>query len=63
MMHDIISDVLASPTIPRARKGAEINRQLDLMQDATRDLMGVEHWWMMGEMMGGVGKMGGIAGL
>ncbi len=63
MMHDIISDVLASPTIPRARKGAEINRQLDLMQDATRDLMGVEHWWMMGDMMGGVGKMGGIAGL
>lgn len=62
MMHDIISDVLSSPTIPRTQKGAEISRQLDLMQDATRDLMGVEHWWMMGEMMGGVGRMGGVAG-
>ncbi len=62
MMHDIISDILASPTIPRAQKGAEISRQLDLMQDPTRDLMGVEHWWMMGDMMGGVAKMGGVAG-
>lgn len=62
MMHDIISDVLASPTIPHARKGAEIARQLDLMQDPTRDLMGEDHWWMMGDMMGGVEKMGGVAG-
>ncbi|MBL0179097.1 MAG: hypothetical protein IPP98_08240 [Gemmatimonadetes bacterium] len=62
MLHDIISDILASPTIPRAGKGAEIQRQLDLMQDPTRDLMGAEHWWMMGDMMGGVGKMGGVAG-
>ncbi|MBK7593957.1 MAG: hypothetical protein IPJ11_01620 [Gemmatimonadetes bacterium] len=62
MLHDIISDILASPTIPRTGKGAEIQRQLDLMQDPTRDLMGAEHWWMMGDMMGGVGKMGGVAG-
>ncbi|HQW67389.1 MAG TPA: hypothetical protein PLJ23_10150 [Gemmatimonadales bacterium] len=62
MLHDIISDILASPTIARVAKGAEIARQLDMMQDPTRDLMGWDHWWMMGDMMGGVGKMGGVAG-
>lgn len=61
MMHDIISDVLASDRISRAEKGAEIERQLAEFRDPGRNLMSLEHWRMMGEMMGGVEKMGGVA--
>lgn len=61
MMHDIISDVLIDPGIPRSAKGAEIERQLAAFRDGSRDLMGDDHWRMMGEMMGGVHLMGGSA--
>lgn len=61
LMHDIISDILASPTMSRAEKRAEILKQLAEMRNPTTNLMGIEHWKMMGEMMGGVDKMGGVA--
>ncbi len=61
MMHDIISDILASPLVPRERKAAEIAAQLAEFRDGTRNVMEHEHWLMMGEMMGGVEKMGGVA--
>jgi uncharacterized membrane protein len=61
MMHDIISDVLASDTIPRGRKRAVIYQQLAGFRDGTRDVMSMDEWRNMGEMMGGVGVMGGPA--
>ncbi len=61
MMHDIISDILLSESIPKDRKGKEINRQLDMLQDPTRDVISMDEWRTMGEMMGGVEVMGGPA--
>lgn len=61
MMHDIISDILASPTMSRDQKGVEIRKQLVEMRNPKEKLMGWDHWKMMGEMMGGVEKMGGVA--
>ena len=62
MMHDIISDILASPKVPRAEKGRAIEASLDEFQNGTRNIMGREHWWMMADHMGGVERMGGRAG-
>lgn len=62
MTHDIISDILTADTIPLARKGEMIDRQLDKMQDPTRDVMSLDEWRMMAERMGGVKTMGGTAG-
>ena len=39
MMHDIISDILTADTIPQSRKGAMIERQLDLLQDPSRSVV------------------------
>ena len=61
MMHDIISDILTADTIPRSRKGAMIDQQLDRLQDSTADVMLPEEWRMMAEHMGGVAAMGGPA--
>ncbi len=61
MMHDIISDVLASDTIPKGRKRAVIYEQLAGFRDGTRDVMSMDEWKNMGEMMGGIGAMGGPA--
>lgn len=61
MMHDIISDILASEEIPRARKREAIYAQLAEFRDPTRSTMSTEEWRMMGEMMGGVERMGGPA--
>jgi hypothetical protein len=58
MMHDILSDVLASDRIPREAKGAEIERQLAEFRDPSRKVMELEHWRIM---MGGVETMGGVA--
>ncbi len=60
-LHDIISDILTSEKVPADRKKAEIYAALARYQDGTRDTMEMEHWWMMGEMMGGVELMGGKA--
>jgi hypothetical protein len=61
MLHDIISDVLAAPDKSRDWKRDQILRQLAEMHDTTKNVMTWEHWKMMGEMMGGVGRMGGVA--
>ena len=61
MMHDIISDVLAADTIPRSRKRAVIYEQLAEFRDGTRNVMSMDEWRNMGEMMGGIAAMGGPA--
>jgi len=59
MMHDIISDILAADTVPRARKRQVIYQALDELQSSARNVMSREDWMMMGDHMGGVGAMGG----
>ena len=61
MTHDIISDILTADTIPHDQKGEMIDRQLDKLQDPTRDVMSLDEWRMMAEHMGGVEAMGGPA--
>jgi uncharacterized membrane protein len=61
MMHDIISDVLAADTVPKSRKRAVIYQQLAEFRDGTRNVMTMDEWRNMGEMMGGIGAMGGPA--
>ncbi|MDQ3223412.1 MAG: hypothetical protein M3Q75_08090, partial [Gemmatimonadota bacterium] len=43
------------------QKGEMIDRQLDKLQDPTRDVMSMEEWRMMADHMGGVEAMGGPA--
>jgi uncharacterized membrane protein len=61
MMHDIISDVLAADTVPKSRKRAVIYQQLAEFRDGTRNIMTMDEWRHMGEMMGGIAAMGGPA--
>ena len=61
MMHDIISDVLASPTIPREHKREVIIAQLAEFRSPERNVMTREEWWGMAEHMGGLSAMGGPA--
>ena len=59
-LHDVISDILLNDAVvPLAAKRATIYRAIATYQDATRDVEADEHWRMMGEMMGGVERMGG----
>jgi hypothetical protein len=62
MMHDIISDIRASPKVARADKARVIDEALDEFQDGSRNVIDLEHWRMMADHMGGVEKMGGVAG-
>jgi hypothetical protein len=59
MMHDIISDVLASDSIPRERKRQVIAAQLAEFRSAGHNVLTPEQWRAMSEQMGGVGAMGG----
>jgi hypothetical protein len=61
MMHDIISDILAADTVSRDRKREAIYAALDEFQDPTRNVMALDEWLMMGDMMGGINAMGGPA--
>jgi hypothetical protein len=61
MMHDIISDILTSDSIPHDRKRAVIYGQLDELRDTTRNVMSWDEWLHMADMMGGVAVMGGPA--
>jgi hypothetical protein len=61
MMHDIISDVLASDAVPRERKRAVIYEQLAELRNGTRNVITVEEWRRMADHMGGVEAMGGPA--
>jgi ketosteroid isomerase-like protein len=60
MMHDVISDILASPDIPRAGKRQEILRAAALFRDDTSYIIALDEWQAMGSMMG-VHNMGGTA--
>ena len=59
-MHDVISDILANPSIPRGRKRAEILRAARLFRDDTSYVMTAEAWRTMAAHMG-VENMGGLA--
>ncbi|HEV2736656.1 MAG TPA: hypothetical protein VGV85_17540, partial [Longimicrobiaceae bacterium] len=57
-MHDVISDVLASPKVPRDRKRAEILRAAERYRDDTSFVMTEQEWRDMSLAMG-VQNMGG----
>jgi hypothetical protein len=59
-MHDVISDILASPRVPREKKREEILRAAARYRDDTSFLMTVQEWRDMGTMMG-IQNMGGPA--
>jgi hypothetical protein len=62
MMHDVISDILASPQVPRQRKQAEIRRQVDLFRDNTAYVTTVEEWRQMAVGMGAHNQGGPAVG-
>lgn len=59
-MHDVISDILASERVPRDRKRAEILRAASRFRDDTTEVMTIEGWRRMAQMMGR-DNMGGPA--
>ena len=59
MMHDVVSDLLLADSLGPDGKRTAIYDQLAEFRDSTRNVMPVEHWAMMGDMMGGVDRMGG----
>jgi hypothetical protein len=61
MMHDIISDVLASPMVPQDRKREMIYRQLAEFRSPHTNVIPVDEWRGMAAHMGGVAAMGGPA--
>jgi hypothetical protein len=58
-MHDIVSDLLLADSLTAGGKRTAIYDQLEEFRDSTRNVMPLEHWAMMGDMMGGVDRMGG----
>jgi hypothetical protein len=60
MMHDVVSDILASNEVPRNRKRAEILRAIELFRDNTSYITTVEEWQQMAVGMG-VHNQGGPA--
>lgn len=59
-MHDVISDILASPKVPRDRKRAEILTAASRYRDSTSFVMSRQEWMEMADMMG-IANMGGPA--
>jgi hypothetical protein len=60
MMHDVVSDILASDRVPRNRKRAEIMRAVELFRDDTSYVTTVEEWRQMAVGMG-LHNQGGAA--
>jgi hypothetical protein len=60
MMHDVVSDILASDEVPRTRKRAEILRAIELFRDNTSYVTTVAEWRQMAVGMG-VHNQGGPA--
>jgi hypothetical protein len=52
MMHDVVSDILASDQVPRNRKRAEILRAIELFRDDTSYVTTVDEWRQMAVGMG-----------
>jgi len=59
-MHDVVSDILANPSVPRARKRAEILAAARAYRDDTTEVMTVSGWRRMSLMMG-IENQGGPA--
>ena len=59
-MHDVVSDILASPKVPAAKKREEILRAASRYRDRTSFAMTPDEWREMAKMMG-VQNMGGPA--
>jgi ketosteroid isomerase-like protein len=59
-MHDVVSDILTNPAVPRSRKRAEILLAARRYRDDTTEVMSVPAWRVMSEHMG-VENMGGPA--
>jgi hypothetical protein len=59
-MHDVVSDILANPAVPRVRKRAEIRLAAARYRDDTSFVMTTEEWIAMARMMG-IQNMGGPA--
>ena len=59
-MHDVVSDILANPQVPRDRKRAEILRAAGLFRDRTSYVITSAQWMEMAQMMG-IQNMGGPA--
>jgi hypothetical protein len=57
-MHDVVSDILANPAVPRAQKRAEILLAAERYRDDTSFVMTTDEWLAMSEMMG-IQNMGG----
>ncbi|MDQ3673076.1 MAG: hypothetical protein M3365_01705, partial [Gemmatimonadota bacterium] len=57
-MHDVVSDILANPAVPRNQKRARILEAARRYRDDTSYVMTVAQWKDMSEMMG-VQNMGG----
>jgi len=58
MMHDIISDIVASADIPRDRKRSAIERQLAEFRSSRSHTLSPEEWRAMADHMGGAAAMG-----
>jgi len=59
-MHDVVSDILANPNVPRGEKRARIIEAARRYRDSTTFLQSVDEWRQMAQMMG-VENMGGPA--
>ena len=57
-MHDVVSDILANPAVPRGQKRAEILRAAARYRDDTSFVQTREEWMEMARMMG-IQNMGG----
>ncbi|MCC6316841.1 MAG: nuclear transport factor 2 family protein [Gemmatimonadaceae bacterium] len=51
-MHDVISDILANPSVPKDRKRAEILRAAQRYRDDSTEVMTVAGWQRMSQAMG-----------
>lgn len=60
-MHDVVSDILANPSVSRDRKRAEIMLAARRYRDDTSFVMTEQAWRTMAQQMG-VENMGGVAG-
>ena len=60
MMHDVVSDILASSEVPREKKREEILRAAALFRDATSYVTTVDEWRQMAVAMG-LNNQGGAA--
>lgn len=59
-LHDVISDVLANPSVPRDAKRTEILRAASRYRDDTTEVMTMDGWKRMAQMMG-LENQGGAA--